>query len=210
MIADFALKYQVIAIDNRGTGRSDKPDIPWTIEQMADDTIGILDTMGIRSAHILTISMGSMVGLTIAARNPERVNGLVLHAAFHRIPFLIKTIMTLLPHLPGIKKKMEKGMASVILGQKYPPTRESFRLQCVAVSAFDGRKYLGRIKAPTLVIYGNRDPFVPVKISNELAGGISDARLILADGDHTLARTHRELLVTPSLAFLKDVDNRIS
>ena len=177
---------------------------------MADDTLGILDAIGIRSALLLAISMGSMVGLAIAARYPERVNGLVLHAAFHRIPFLIKTIMTLLPHLPGVKEKMEEGMASVILGQKYPPTRESFRLQGVAISAFDGRKYLGRIKAPTLVIDGNRDPFVPLKISHELARGISGVRLILADGDHTLSRTHRELLVAPSLAFLKDLDDRIS
>ena len=116
--------------------------------------------------------------------------------------------MTILPHLPGMKKKMEAGMNSMILGQKYPPTRESFRLQGVAVSAFDGRKYFGRIKAPTLIINGTRDPFVTVKISNELARGIAGARLILADGDHLIARMHPELLVTPMVEFLADIDNK--
>jgi len=206
LIADLARNYQVIAIDNRGTGRSSRPDIPWTIEQMADDTVGILDATGFRNAHILAISMSTMIALTIAAKYPERVNGMVFHVGFHRIPFLTKIIMTILPHLPGMKKKMEEGMNSMILGQKYPPTRESFRLQGVAVSAFDGREYLGRITAPTLIINCTRDPFVTVKISKELAAGITGARLILADGDHLIARLHPELLVTPVLEFLAEVD----
>jgi glutamate-1-semialdehyde aminotransferase len=64
-----------------------------------------------------------------------------------------------------------------------------------AVSAFDGRKYLGRINALTLVINGTRDPFVTVKIAKELT-----------DGDHSIARLHPELLVTHVPEFLAEVD----
>jgi pimeloyl-ACP methyl ester carboxylesterase len=208
LIEDFARHYCVIAIDNRGTGRSSRPENPWSIEEMADDTISVLDALGISRAHIFGMSMGSMIALAVSAKNPDRVNGLVLHVAFHRIPFVTRTMMTILPHLPGMKKKMEAGLNSMILRQNYPPTRESFRLQGLAVSSFDGRKYLSRIKAATLIINGTRDPFVTIKLSKELAGGIAGARLILADGDHLIARMHPELLVAPMVEFLAGIDNR--
>jgi len=67
----------------------------------------------------------------------------------------------------------------------------------VNTNSSDSRKYRGRVKALTLIINGTRDPFVTVKISNELARGIAGARLILADRDHLIARMHPELLVTP-------------
>ena len=207
LIADFARDYQVIAIDNRGTGRTDKPDSPWSIETMADDIAGVLDTLGIQRTHIVGISMGSMIAMMIAAKYPDRVNGLVLHVGFTRITFLVKTIMNLIPYLPGGKKKMDAGMAA-ILGQKYPPTPASFRRQGEAVVAFDGRKYLGRIRAPTIVINATRDQFVPQTISRELAGGIAGARLILLDGDHTISRTNPELFVGLAHEFLAHVDNR--
>src|SRR6266568_149542 len=52
LIARLAEKYQVIAFDNRGVGQSDKPDIPYTIEMMAEDTAGLLIALGIEQAHM--------------------------------------------------------------------------------------------------------------------------------------------------------------
>ena len=208
-IADFARKFRVIAIDKRGTGRTDKPEELYSIEQMADDTIGIMDAAGIARAHILGISMGSMVAQEIAAKYPDRVNGLVLHVGFTRIPFVIKTLMNLMLYLPGSKKKMEEGMAT-ILGQKYPPTHESFRRQGEAVAQFDGRKVIGKIRAPTLIVNCSKDQFVPMKITRELANGIPGAKLVLVDGDHSISWTNPELLLTQVAGFLEAVDVRDS
>jgi len=208
-ISDFAQKYQVIAVDNRGTGRSSKPDTPWSIEDMADDTVDILDALGIQRAHILGLSMGSLIAQMIAAKYPDRVNGLVLHAGFTRIPFMVKTMMNLMQYLPGSKKKIEEGMA-LIFGQNYPPTPASFRRQGEAVASFDGRKYLGRIKAPTLIVNGSKDLFVPLKITRELAAGITGAKLVLVDGDHSFSRTEPELLQIPVLEFLAEVDKQMT
>ncbi|WP_440951031.1 alpha/beta fold hydrolase [Methanosphaerula subterraneus] len=204
-IADFAKKFQVIAIDKRGTGRTDKTDEPYSIEQMADDTIALLDALGIHRAHILGISMGSMIAQVIAARYPDRVNGLVLHLGFTRIPFAIKGMMTLMRYLPGSKKKVDEG-SGWIFGQKYPPTPESFRRQGEAVAQFDGRKVIGMIRAPTLIVNGSKDQFVPLKIAHELAEGIQGSKLVLFDGDHTIARTQPELLLTQVAGFLAGVD----
>lgn len=204
-IVDFARKFRVIAIDKRGTGRTDKPDEPYTIEQMADDTIGIMDAAGIRRAHILGISMGSMVAQEIAARYPDRVNGLVLHLGFTRIPFMVKMIMRVMQYLPGSKKKVEEGMA-MIFGQNYPPTPESFRRQGEAVVQFDGRKVIGKIQAPTLIVNGSKDPFVPLKITRELAEGIPGAKLVLVDSDHSISWTNPEFLLTQVAGFLEAVD----
>src|SRR5258708_6484535 len=73
-----ANKYQVLAFDNRGAGRTDKPDIPYSIEMMAEDTAGLMQALGMKQARVLGISMGGRIALTLALRYPERVKKLVL------------------------------------------------------------------------------------------------------------------------------------
>ena len=81
--------YKLILFDNRGTGRTDKPDEPYSIEMMAEDTIGLMDTLNIERAHILGISMGSRIALVIAAKYPERVKSLILNVAAARSTVMI-------------------------------------------------------------------------------------------------------------------------
>src|SRR3954471_2156363 len=70
----------VVAIDNRGTGGSDKPRRLWTMGTMADDVIAVLDHAGVEEAFIAGISMGGMIAQHVALRHPSRVRGLVLLA----------------------------------------------------------------------------------------------------------------------------------
>jgi len=74
----FSSRYRVVTFDNRGIGRSEKPDVPYTISMMAGDTAGLMDAIGVSKAHILGISMGGMIAQEIALRYPQRVHGLVL------------------------------------------------------------------------------------------------------------------------------------
>ena len=197
-IAIFAEKFRVIAIDNRGTGRSGKPDEPYSIDQMADDIIGVLDALEIPRAHVIGISLGSMIAQSLSARYPSRVNRLVLHLGFTRISFRVKVLMTLLRFLPGSR---EKG-ASAIFGQAHPPTPASMRRQGEAGARFDGRKILAEIRVPTLIVNASRDPLVPAAITRELAHGIRGAELVLIDGDHTISRTRPEVLFQYAEGFL--------
>jgi len=69
-------RYEVILFDNRGAGRSDQPAGPFAIEQMARDTVGLMDTIGIDRARVFGGSMGGMIALQMALDYPKRVDKL--------------------------------------------------------------------------------------------------------------------------------------
>ena len=75
-----ATLHQVIVVDPRGGGKSDKPTGQYSIEQMADDVAGLFGTLGIASADVVGYSMGGKIALQLAAGHPELVDHLVLAA----------------------------------------------------------------------------------------------------------------------------------
>ncbi len=95
IIQQFTKYYRVIALDNRGIGRSTISDSPFSVEMMAHDTIKLMDTLGIEKAHIVEGTLGACVAEVVAALHPERVHGLVLHGAASRYPIMIRMMVTL-------------------------------------------------------------------------------------------------------------------
>src|SRR5438067_44030 len=71
---------RVVSFDNRGVGRSDCPRGPYTLTQMADDALAVMDAAKLKSASIYGISLGGMIAQELALRHPERVRALVLGA----------------------------------------------------------------------------------------------------------------------------------
>jgi pimeloyl-ACP methyl ester carboxylesterase len=78
IMAWFERSFRVVAFDNRGAGRTDKPDAPYTIELMAQDTAALMDVLSLERANVLGISMGGRIALEVALSCPSRVGRLVL------------------------------------------------------------------------------------------------------------------------------------
>src|SRR5260221_14763239 len=78
IIPPIAESYQVVAFDNRVVGQTDKPDIPYSIEMIADDTAGLLNALGIEQAHLLGTSMVGRIATALALRLPQQVKSLLL------------------------------------------------------------------------------------------------------------------------------------
>ena len=70
--------FQVVLLDNRDAGHSSRADCPYSIADMADDVAGLLDALHIRRAHLVGLSMGSMIGMEFALRHADRLDRLVL------------------------------------------------------------------------------------------------------------------------------------
>jgi proline-specific peptidase len=79
-------KFKVIIFDNRGTGKSDRPNIPYTMEIFADDIAGLLDHLEIDKVHIIGVSLGGMIVQNFILKYPERVNKVVLLNTFPGFP----------------------------------------------------------------------------------------------------------------------------
>src|SRR5512143_3933191 len=78
----FEKYYRVITFDNRGVGDSDKPKGPYSIRQMADDALGLMDHLGIARSHILGASLGGTIAQELAINYPDRVSKLILACTY--------------------------------------------------------------------------------------------------------------------------------
>ena len=85
-IDDLSEKYKLVIIDNRGSGKSDRPDMPYTMELYAEDIKALMEFLGIEKAHIMGCSLGGMIVQHIALMFPEMVNKLVLINTFPGFP----------------------------------------------------------------------------------------------------------------------------
>jgi len=77
-----AREYRVIVFDNRGTGRSDKPEMLYTANMMAADVVGLLDVLSIGATNVFGFSMGGMIAQEFALNYPNRLKSLILGATF--------------------------------------------------------------------------------------------------------------------------------
>jgi len=75
--------FRVVTFDNRGIGDSDKPDIPYTIDMMAEDTLGLMDALGIEQTHVLGHSLGGGIALFAARKDPQRFSKLILASTLY-------------------------------------------------------------------------------------------------------------------------------
>lgn len=198
----FAPHFRVITIDNRDAGESDPAAGPYTMADLADDAVVLLDALGVARAHVMGISMGGMIALQLALNRPPRVARLVLIATTAGgWPPQVRERLKLPPD-GWIADPVERArrsyaeivgpasralttaeweaVAARVRGNRL--TMEGYMRQNGAVAGHDVRARLAEIAAPTLVIHGDRDPLVPPGEGQALAAAIPGARLLLLPG----------------------------
>lgn len=224
----FARRHRVLALDNRGVGRSDAPPGPYSLQQMADDAVAVLDAEGIDAAHIVGASMGGIITQIIGVLHPQRTRSLVLACtACRHHPWRVELLEEWaeevgtrgmsamvgsegLTWLIGPRLHRRFGAFINILGRivlSTPP--DSFVAQIHAILAADDslRSELPAIGVPTLVITGTQDALTPVGDAEELAELIPDARLVLLSGAaHGLMAEAPNAFNDAVMKFLADVD----
>jgi len=228
LIRHLSREHRLIIFDNRGTGRSDKPEIRYSIKMMAADARGLIDALGIDRAHVFGISMGGMIAQEFALNYPERVISLILGCTEcggkNAVPqtkeakeFLFGAEMAKLsaaerarlapPMLWNqgfIDKHPEAVEFYVETTLKFPTPPHSYACQARAIWSHDTYDRLPQIKAPTLVIAGDADRIIPVGNSKILASRIPGAELVmLKNSGHGFFGDAARESITTILDFLK-------
>jgi pimeloyl-ACP methyl ester carboxylesterase len=92
-LADYSRHFTCLALDLRGTGKSEKPDASYSTEVLADDVAALMDALAIERAHISGLSLGAAVGMWFAAKHPEKVKSLSLHSAWPKSDPYLKVVV---------------------------------------------------------------------------------------------------------------------
>lgn len=196
--------FTVIAVDNRGAGRSDAPRGPYDIRAMAEETAAALRLLGHRRAVVVGHSMGGFIALTLALERPDLTAGAVLvsTAPFGRGDEVAGSARAraALAHTGGSAEEIVRGIVDAGIGGRLrcdaPSEVERFFAlllerpgrgrgvagQRAAVEAFDMRDRLGDVGCPCAVVHGEEDELVPMAWAKMLAAGIPDARLVRLPG----------------------------
>lgn len=197
--------FRVVLLDNRDAGRSSRADHPYDIADMADDLAGLLDALNIRSAHLLGLSMGSMIGMEFALRHADRLDRLVLagpNASPARSTVDPISIWNWVKsHDPDGEifggqqftwlfsssflrnQQAVQETAALLASNPNPIEPEAYDRQSQAYLRFDALDRLGDIQAATLVIVGEQDLLTPPWVAREVAAGIPAARLEIVTGE---------------------------
>lgn len=219
----YSPEYKLVLFDNRGAGQTDAPDVPYTTEMMANDLAGLLDTIGIGSAHIMGMSMGGMIAQEFALRHPRMVKSLILECTYCggpgssiiTNPEMVQRMADLPPE-EGTKEIIRlcitqkfidenPGLLEQIVEQmmKHPASPQGQMGQSEAVMSHNTYERLPEIKAPVLVIHGDSDQVIPVENAKILASRIPGAELaIFPDTGHMLLEAGGEMTKV-TLDFLK-------
>lgn len=198
----FSWSHRSIALDNRGAGRSDKPLDTYSLDQMVEDAITVLDDAGIETAHVVGASMGGAISQLLAIHHPERVRSLTLACTSCRNHEWRRELLASWGESARIEGMgaMTKEAARWVIGPRsfrrlmpaigwlgplaFGRPRHAFANQVDAILAADDTESaeLGAITVPTLVVVGGQDILTPRGDSEELAERIPTAELVVISG----------------------------
>jgi len=189
--ASFSADYQVVLLDNRGVGQSDRPDVPYTIEMMAQDVVGLCEALHLGPCHVIGSSMGGIIAQVLAHKYPQHVRTITLCNSLMKpdIKFsLAVSAMLTLIQAKADRRALIKNMLGWVysssfleqpdvvevlietsLANPYPVDEVGYRNQSHAVSQVDTSQWIHQIKQPALVLGSDQDLIVSEAHTLEMA-----------------------------------------
>jgi 3-oxoadipate enol-lactonase len=191
---------RILRYDTRGHGKSSVTPDDYTMEQLGRDVLGLLDSLRIDRVDFCGLSMGGGIGMWLGIHAPSRLRRLILCNTAARIG----TKEAWNARIATVRKDGMKSVAAAVVERWFTPefrasspeqvARTQKMLEnsppagyaacCAALREMDQRDEIGRIKIPTLVIYGGRDPVIPVSDAQFLAKRITGAEAIELPAAH--------------------------
>jgi 3-oxoadipate enol-lactonase len=188
---EFHQHFRILRYDTRGHGLSSVTPRDYTIEQLGRDVLGLLDSLRLDRVHFCGLSMGGMIGMWLGIHAPRRLHRLVLCNTAARIG----TQEIWKARIAAARNEGMKVVAAAVIERWFTPEfrssspeqvasaqrmlenspPEGYAACCAAIRDMDERVTVAQIKAPTLVIYGARDPVIPVPEAHFLTERIPGA-----------------------------------
>jgi 3-oxoadipate enol-lactonase len=210
-----AAGYRVISYDARGHGASPVPPGPYSMDDLADDLLALLDTTDTERAHVIGLSLGGMTGMRFAAKYPDRVASLAVLCT----SALLGPPQFWLDRAAAVRAGGTGSIAEAIVGRWFTAaTRqaepekvaaaiemvssvpaEGYAGCCEAIAAMDLRDELPRISAPTLALAGADDPATPPDHLEYIAKSVPGASLVVIPDAAHLANLERPAQVNAAL-----------
>ena len=220
-LPQLAEKYRVLCYDTRGHGGSSAPEGAYSLDQLGDDALALLDGMGIAQVHWVGLSMGGMIGQNLALRQNGRLKSLTLCDTSSQIPEAAQStwddriaIATSGGMEPLADSTMERWFTAPYLAKK-PSAVDSIREQflatppagfigcCHALKTLNYLDQLHTIDVPTMIIVGAEDMGTPVAASEAMHARIPNSQLeILPQAAHLANVEQPELFSRALLGFL--------
>jgi 3-oxoadipate enol-lactonase len=193
--ASLSGRYRVLSYDIRGHGGSDVPAPPYTLEQLADDLHGLLQALGITQTHFVGLSMGGLIGMTMALRFPRAVQSLVLAdttACYGPKMTPMWDDRIRVAEAEGIEPLLDRTMEAWFtppFRAQQPAVIERIRAMLRptdvrgyvgairAIGYVDLREAIGAIRCPTLIIVGEEDRGTDIKMAKTMHERIAGSEL---------------------------------
>lgn len=198
VIPEFSKHYKVIVPDLIGFGHSDKPLVDYTSDFFSDFLNNFLKKLGITKTHMIGSSLGGQIIAEFISKNQNIIENLVLVSPSgimkHSTPALDAYVMAALyPNIEGAKnafqmmagptKKInEKIILDFVERMKLPNAKMAFMSTLLGLKNAEViTTSLNKISAPTLIVWGENDPVIPIKYADDFVSSIKDCRFVTMD-----------------------------
>jgi 3-oxoadipate enol-lactonase len=202
--------YRVLRFDNRGVGQSSAPPGPYTTKLFADDAKALVDELGLRDFHLVGVSMGGMIAQEYAIAYGSDLRSLTLACTYAApgpfcsrmfamwadlapklgVPFVMRDVTLWAFTVPFFEEREEELKEFEAAMADLPQPLDAYLAQLSSIRTHDCTDRLGEISAPTLVLAGEEDILIPVRLSRRVHDGIAGSQWKTTKGGHACVWEH--------------------